>query len=70
MNKPLFVACPQCGAAVAWTAASTWRPFCSQRCKLIDLGAWASERYRVNSVERPDEEATDQADPPARPRDD
>jgi endogenous inhibitor of DNA gyrase (YacG/DUF329 family) len=48
------VACPQCRAAVAWTAASKWRPFCSERCKLIDLGAWASERYRVPVAERPD----------------
>jgi uncharacterized protein len=24
-----------------------WRPFCSERCKMIDLGAWASESYRV-----------------------
>ena len=51
------VACPQCGAAVVWTAASKWRPFCSQRCKLIDLGAWASERYRVPVAEAPDEDA-------------
>jgi endogenous inhibitor of DNA gyrase (YacG/DUF329 family) len=49
------VACPQCGSAVAWTATSRWRPFCSERCKLIDLGAWASERYRV-----PVDEATDE----------
>ena len=44
---PRIVACPQCGAAVEWTAAATWRPFCSNRCKTIDLGAWASEAYRV-----------------------
>jgi len=49
------VACPQCGATVAWTAASKWRPFCSERCKLLDLGAWASERYRVPVAEAPDE---------------
>ena len=41
------VKCPQCGAAVPWSPASKWRPFCSERCKTLDLGAWASEAYRV-----------------------
>jgi endogenous inhibitor of DNA gyrase (YacG/DUF329 family) len=39
---------------VPWTPASKWRPFCSERCKLIDLGAWASERYRISTNEPPD----------------
>jgi endogenous inhibitor of DNA gyrase (YacG/DUF329 family) len=30
-----------------WSADNKFRPFCSERCKLIDLGAWASESYRV-----------------------
>ncbi len=47
MPIPRTVACPQCGAVVEWTPASKWRPFCSERCKLIDLGAWATESYRV-----------------------
>ena len=51
---PRIVKCPQCGAAVAWTPESKWRPFCSERCKLIDLGAWASERYRVETQEGSD----------------
>ncbi|MDR0250728.1 MAG: DNA gyrase inhibitor YacG [Burkholderiales bacterium] len=45
------VACPQCGASVAWTSTSRWKPFCSERCKLLDLGAWANESYRVASTE-------------------
>jgi len=32
---------------VVWTTSNPFRPFCSERCKLIDLGAWADERYRV-----------------------
>jgi len=48
------VSCPQCGAAVQWTAESKWRPFCSERCKLIDLGDWAAEKFRVPAVEPPD----------------
>jgi len=46
-SKPRAVACPQCGARVEWTPESRYRPFCSERCKLIDLGAWASESYRI-----------------------
>jgi hypothetical protein len=46
-----FVRCPQCGRPVEWAATSRWRPFCSARCKTIDLGAWASETYRVPVVE-------------------
>jgi endogenous inhibitor of DNA gyrase (YacG/DUF329 family) len=41
------VQCPVCGTAVPWTEASRWRPFCSERCKLIDLGDWASERHVI-----------------------
>lgn len=41
------VKCPQCGAPVKWEPASQFRPFCSQRCRQLDLGAWASESYRV-----------------------
>ena len=41
------VNCPKCGAKVVWDSAHPWRPFCSERCKMIDLGAWATESYRV-----------------------
>lgn len=51
--EPRIVKCPQCKADVPWTPASKWRPFCSERCKLIDLGAWASERYRIETPEMP-----------------
>jgi hypothetical protein len=49
--KSRLVICPSCGKSVAWTEQNAWRPFCSERCKLIDLGAWAAERYRVPVVE-------------------
>ena len=42
-----IVACPRCGTPVEWTAAARWRPFCSERCKTRDLGAWAAEEYRI-----------------------
>jgi endogenous inhibitor of DNA gyrase (YacG/DUF329 family) len=41
------VACPQCGNSVELRTDNRFRPFCSERCRLIDLGAWASESYRV-----------------------
>lgn len=52
------VPCPHCGASVPWTSASPWRPFCSERCRLIDLGAWFDEGHRI-----PDSVATDPDDP-------
>jgi uncharacterized protein len=45
--SPLVVKCPTCGKAVEWTPEQRWRPFCSERCKLIDLGDWADETYRI-----------------------
>ncbi len=41
------VSCPTCNRPVEWTESSKWRPFCSERCKLIDLGAWASEQHAI-----------------------
>jgi len=55
MEKIRAVACPQCGAPVVWTPAAKWRPFCSERCRIIDQGAWASESYRVAAVDPPDD---------------
>jgi endogenous inhibitor of DNA gyrase (YacG/DUF329 family) len=54
MAKARTVACPNCGNAVAWTPQSRWRPFCSERCKMIDVGGWASESYRVPTADAPD----------------
>jgi len=41
------VKCPTCGRLTAWSTGNAFRPFCCERCKLIDLGAWASERYAI-----------------------
>ncbi|MDH5572025.1 MAG: DNA gyrase inhibitor YacG [Gammaproteobacteria bacterium] len=42
------VKCPTCQKQVVWDKAlSPWRPFCSERCKLIDLGEWAAESHRI-----------------------
>ncbi len=44
---PTKVSCPQCGRPVEWSAASPFRPFCSERCKLLDLGDWLDENHRI-----------------------
>lgn len=46
------VHCPQCNAQMIWSTDNAFRPFCSERCKLIDLGQWATGAYRVPQVER------------------
>ena len=51
MAKTLKVNCPTCGTQHLWSTDNPWRPFCSQRCKQIDLGAWANEEYRVPASE-------------------
>ncbi|MEW6272211.1 MAG: DNA gyrase inhibitor YacG [Thermodesulfobacteriota bacterium] len=40
------VKCPQCGTEVDW-ASGPYRPFCSERCRLVDLGAWLDEKYVI-----------------------
>jgi endogenous inhibitor of DNA gyrase (YacG/DUF329 family) len=39
--------CPICGKPIEWEG-NPYRPFCSERCRIIDLGKWASEEYRVS----------------------
>ena len=41
------VKCPQCGRLTFYTLENPFRPFCSDRCKLIDLGQWASESFKI-----------------------
>ena len=49
-----IVDCPTCARKVEWTEASKFRPFCSLRCKQIDLGAWAEEKYVIPAANRAD----------------
>ncbi len=56
------VDCPTCGRKVEFVASSRWRPFCSERCRTVDLGAWASERYRIAGDARDDSPADASAD--------
>ena len=54
-GKPKIVTCPTCGGKSVYAPSNPYRPFCSDRCKNIDLGAWASESYRVPAKPDPDE---------------
>ena len=54
------VACPTCKKLVTYDINNPFRPFCSQRCKMIDLGDWANENYRIPDNKPP--ELTDDID--------
>lgn len=41
------VACPTCGTKVSWNDEFPHRPFCSERCQLMDLGKWSSEEHKI-----------------------
>ncbi|WP_333609479.1 DNA gyrase inhibitor YacG [Arsukibacterium sp.] len=41
------VKCHTCSTMVVWDSSSPFRPFCTERCKLIDLGDWAAENHRI-----------------------
>ncbi len=43
----LKVKCPRCGKETEYSPDNPWRPFCCERCKIIDLGAWANEEYVI-----------------------
>ena len=60
------VLCPTCRTDVVWSAASPCRPFCSERCKNVDLGAWASERYAISGESDPGQGGTVPEDDPTR----
>lgn len=44
---PRIVKCPACGTSTRYDSKNTYRPFCSERCRLVDLGQWLEEDYRV-----------------------
>ena len=59
MAAPRTVACPRCGSPALYAPENRWRPFCGERCKMIDMGRWAAEEYRV-----PDSSPAANADAP------
>ncbi len=51
-----IVKCPQCGKETEFTG-NEYRPFCSERCKLLDFGAWANEEFRLPAEDAEIDEA-------------
>ena len=45
------IKCPECGKSTVYSPENEYRPFCSNRCKLIDLGEWIEGKYKINSDE-------------------
>ncbi len=50
--QDLVVRCPRCGKRGRWFS-SQWGPFCSERCKLIDLGQWFNEEHKISRELKP-----------------
>mgnify|MGYP000899077065 CR=1 FL=1 len=50
------VKCPTCKCETEYSAENRFRPFCSERCRLIDLGQWAEEKYAIPVQNQPTEE--------------
>ncbi len=46
-DSVILVTRPSCGESAVFSPANPYRPFCSKRCKAVDLGAWANEEYRI-----------------------
>ena len=55
--RTLWVDCPTCGGKSLYAPENRFRPFCSERCRQIDLGAWAAEDFRMPTEAPPDEDA-------------
>ena len=56
--------CPTCQRDLVWSEEFPWRPFCSERCKMADLGAWFAEDRRI-----PSEDEGSESSPDSNPRD-
>lgn len=46
-NTATVIKCPTCQKQSLWSKSNASRPFCSAKCKLIDLGEWANESYSI-----------------------
>ena len=55
-DKPRIVRCPACRGDSVYAPSNPYRPFCSERCRNLDFGAWASESFRVPGETPPDDQ--------------
>ncbi len=62
-SLPKTYPCPHCKKPADLTESNAFRPFCSDRCKLIDLGHWASESYRNEGESKPNADEDDSSTP-------
>ena len=53
-ENSIEVCCPRCGQKTVYSTVNKFRPFCSERCKLIDLGDWASGKFAIPTEEKID----------------
>jgi len=53
------IKCPRCGAETVWHGNQS-RPFCSEKCRLVDLGRWAKEDYRIDGEKAPQHDKDDE----------
>ncbi len=60
---PRTVACPSCGKKSVFEPWNPWRPFCSERCRMVDLGGWASGSYRIPGKPGDDDSGEEKQEP-------
>ncbi len=58
---PRTFPCPRCGKPLTWEG-NEFRPFCSERCKMIDLGAWANDEYKLPTQDAPQADGSREED--------
>ncbi|WP_206485033.1 DNA gyrase inhibitor YacG [Thalassotalea sp. G2M2-11] len=56
----LKVSCPTCEKQIIWQVENEFRPFCSKRCQLIDLGDWAEENHKISQPMQKDVELNEE----------
>lgn len=59
-SKPHKVKCPTCSTEIIWTESNRFRPFCSEKCRLIDLGDWLDEKNVIPG--EPEDSISDESD--------
>jgi uncharacterized protein len=67
MNTAKRFACPTCGRQIVWSEEFPWRPFCSERCRMVDLGAWLANDRAIpgDEIDPTAGDTSPEADPPA-----
>lgn len=67
-EQTIYCRCPQCGKPIVYDSHNPYRPFCSEKCKLLDLGAWASEERIIKGRPVNEDEDAELLDDPNLPK--